>query len=123
MLVVTRYRVDVVDADEFVESAAKALHALSAQTGCTGGHLGRNVDDPRLWTLTTTWACVGDYRRALSAYEVKLRAVPVMYRALDEPTAYEDLVTWSPLTGPVRHRPGRAADADSAGPGVRRDPH
>ena len=31
----------------------------------------------------------GAYRRALSAYDVKLDAVPLLSRALDEPSAYE----------------------------------
>ncbi len=37
----------------------------------------------------TTWEHVGAYRRALSAYDVKLHAVPLLGRALDEPSAYE----------------------------------
>ena len=37
----------------------------------------------------TTWEHVGAYRRALSAYDVKLHAVPLLSRALDEPSAYE----------------------------------
>ena len=39
--------------------------------------------------LTTRWEHVGAYRRALSSYDVKLKAVPVLSRALDEPGAYE----------------------------------
>jgi hypothetical protein len=39
--------------------------------------------------LTTRWHGAGSYRRALSAYDVKLTAVPVLGRALDEPSAYE----------------------------------
>ena len=35
---------------------------------------GRNLDDPTLWVLTTHWADVGSYRRALSSYEVQRRA-------------------------------------------------
>ena len=35
------------------------------------------------------WEHVGAYRRALSAYDVKLHAVPLLSRALDEPSAYE----------------------------------
>jgi hypothetical protein len=54
-----------------------------------GGEIGRNVDDPELWVLTTRWENVGSYRRALSAYDVKLSAVPILSRALDEPSAYE----------------------------------
>jgi hypothetical protein len=37
------------------------------------------------------WENVGSYRRALSPYEVKLTAVPLLSLAIDEPTAYEDL--------------------------------
>ncbi len=40
--------------------------------------MGRNTDDPELWLLTTEWESVGAYRRALSAYDVKLTAVPVL---------------------------------------------
>ncbi len=46
---------------------------------------------------------MGSYRRALSCTEVKLAALPVMYRALDEPSAFEELRTWSPQAGVVSH--------------------
>ena len=39
--------------------------------------------------LVTTWENVGAYRRALSSYDVKLHAVPLLSRAIDEPSAYE----------------------------------
>ena len=68
---------------------AAALAALAARPGYLDGTVGRNVDDPTLWVLTTRWEHVGAYRRALSSYDVKMRAVPVLYRALDEPSAYE----------------------------------
>ena len=70
-------------------SAQGALDALAARPGYVGGLLGRNLDDPGLWLLTTTWADVGSYRRALSAYDVKVAAVPLLSRAVDEPSAYE----------------------------------
>lgn len=108
VLVMTRYVVPTEDAAEFRALAVPALTVLTGQTGCTSGHLGRNVDDPTLWTLTTTWRTVGDYRRALSAYDVKLNAVPLMYRAIDEPTAYEDLQTWTPERGLLAHTSDRA---------------
>jgi hypothetical protein len=44
-----------------------------------------------LWVLETRWTNVGSYRRALSAYDVKLGAVPLLSRAIDEPSAYEVL--------------------------------
>ena len=35
------------------------------------------------------WENVGAYRRALSAYDVKVGAVPLLSTAIDEPSAYE----------------------------------
>jgi antibiotic biosynthesis monooxygenase len=93
VLVVSRYRVPEADVVEFHGRAEDALRALGAQGGFVRGHLGRNVDEPLLWTLSTEWINVGAYRRALSSYDVKTRAVPVMLHALDEPSAYEVLST------------------------------
>lgn len=89
MLVVSRFRVPVEDGETFRGELQEALDALAERPGHLGGTIGRNVDDPELWVLTTRWEHVGAYRRALSAYDVKLRAVPLLSRALDEPSAYE----------------------------------
>lgn len=89
MLVVSRFRVLDPDADAFRADVEAARAALAARPGYLAGALGRNVDDPELWVLTTRWEHVGAYRRALSAYDVKLHAVPLLSRALDEPSAYE----------------------------------
>jgi hypothetical protein len=99
MLALTRYRVPASEGVQFAELARPALAALTGRPGCLGGWVGRNVDDPELWTLTTSWENVGAYRRALSSMEVKLHAVPLMYRAIDEPSGYQDLLRWSPQTG------------------------
>lgn len=118
MLVVTRYRVAPQDGESFQADALAALRVLTARPGCTGGTLGRAIDDPGLWTLTTTWESVGAYRRALSGYDVKLVAVPLMYRALDEATAFEPLATWTPGVGLVEHTPALAPDAAETFPGA-----
>ena len=89
MLVVNRYRVAAGEADEFDAGARRALEALAARPGFVSGQVGRNVDDPDLWVLTTIWVNVGSYRRALSAYDVKVTAVPLLSRAIDEPSAFE----------------------------------
>ena len=89
MLVVTRFRVPLTEGDAFREDLERARAALAQRPGHLEGSIGRNVDDPTLWVLTTRWEHVGAYRRALSSYEVKLHAVPVLGRALDEPSAYE----------------------------------
>lgn len=90
VLVVNRFRVPLADGEAFRADLASARDALAACAGYAGGELGRNVDDPELWVLTTRWANVGSYRRALSSYDVKLRAVVVLSRAVEEPSAYED---------------------------------
>ena len=88
MLVVNRFR----DPDPvFREDLEAAHHVLSAQVGYEDGRLGRSVDDPSLWVLVTRWRDVGSYRRALSSYDVKVGAVPLLSRAIDEPSAFEDL--------------------------------
>ena len=87
----TRFRVEAEETERFRSEAYDALAALAQRPGYVEGRLGRNVDDPQLWAITTTWADVGSYRRALSSYDVKVSAVPLLSRALDEPTAYETL--------------------------------
>jgi quinol monooxygenase YgiN len=89
VIVVQRFRVPAEQGDRFRADAEEALAVLTAQRGCLTGHLGRNVDDPALWVLQTTWEGPGAYRRALSAYEVKMRAWQLLGQALDEPSAYE----------------------------------
>ncbi len=88
MLVVNRFRVDESDVT-FADEVAAAHDLLAAKPGYVGGAVGRNLDDPTLWVLETRWTNVGSYRRALSAYDVKLGAVPLLSRAIDEPSAYE----------------------------------
>ena len=89
MLVVSRFRVPLEDGETFRAELQQALDSLAERPGHLDGTIGRNVDDPELWVLSTRWENVGAYRRALSAYDVKLRAVPLLSRALDEPSAYE----------------------------------
>jgi quinol monooxygenase YgiN len=89
VLVVNRFRVFPSEVEEFRGALGTAHQALADRPGYVGGEIGRNVDDPELWVLTTRWENVGSYRRALSSYEVKLNAVPVLSRAVEEPSAYE----------------------------------
>jgi hypothetical protein len=89
VLVVSRFRVPVEEGETFRVDLQAALQALAERPGHVEGTIGRNVDEPDLWVLSTRWENVGSYRRALSAYDVKLRAVPLLSRALDEPSAYE----------------------------------
>jgi heme oxygenase (mycobilin-producing) len=88
MLVVSRF---VVSSDDFVDRAHTALKVLAACTGYRRGRLGRSLDEPDHWTLVTDWESVGAYRRALSSYDVKMHATPLLAQSLDEPSAYEVL--------------------------------
>jgi quinol monooxygenase YgiN len=90
MLVVNRFRVQAEAVDQFRGDLAAAHQVLAARDGYLDGTAGRNVDDPTLWVLVTRWRDVGSYRRALSSYDVKLGAVPLLSRAIDEPSAFED---------------------------------
>ncbi|HEU4812146.1 MAG TPA: antibiotic biosynthesis monooxygenase family protein [Nocardioides sp.] len=89
MLVVSRFRVSEEEAAAFREGLERARQVLAERPGHVSGSIGRNLDDPTLWVLTTTWENVGAYRRALSSYDVKLHAVPLLSRAIDEPSAFE----------------------------------
>lgn len=109
MLVVTRYRVSTEDAISFRDRARAALQALAGRKGWVAGHVGRAVDDPTLWVITSEWHDVGSYRRALSSYDVKVEAMPLLSTAIDEPTAFE-VLTSADVSA-------RAADADEVGLG------
>jgi quinol monooxygenase YgiN len=89
VLVVNRFRVPEADAPAFRADLEHARAVLAERPGYVSGAIGRNLDDPELWVLTTTWEHVGAYRRALSAYDVKMGAVPLLSRAIEEPSAFE----------------------------------
>lgn len=88
MLVVNRFRVGEYSGQ--LREDLESVHGLLAdKAGYLTGWIGRNLDEPDLWVLTTRWQNVGAYRRALSSYDIKLHGVPVLSRAVDEPSAYE----------------------------------
>ena len=98
MLVVNRFA--VADEGAFTPRAEAALAALAGRPGFVSGSFGRAVDEPDRWCLVTVWESVGAYRRALSAFEVKVEATPLLAESLDEPSAYEVLLRAEP-GGPV----------------------
>ena len=53
VLVVNRFRVPEDEAEAFRADLEAALAVLSEQVGYADGQLGRNVDDPTLWTMVT----------------------------------------------------------------------
>ena len=113
VLAITRYRVPAAEAPDFLERARTALVALAARPGHLWGTVARSTDEPGLWTLSTRWRDVGAYRRALGSYEVKLHAHPLMYLAVDEPSAFEELLVSAPDGSLTETGSDRSPDADS----------
>jgi len=92
-VVVMRFSVDgAADssaATAFSADATEVARLIAGFDGCLGVDVGRASDDPAVWMVASRWNSVGDYRRALSAYDMKLHGVPFLSRAVDEPTAFE----------------------------------
>ena len=95
MLALTRCAVPPSAEATFVAAAHATLAVLSGRPGFVRGHLGRAVDDPELWVLSTQWSGVGDYRRGLSAYDVKFAIAPLMPYVVEEPSAFAVVQTWA----------------------------
>lgn len=108
----TRFDVPENASAAFLPQAGAALAAFAARPGYLRGRVGRAADDPTAWVLTTEWDGVGSYRRALSAYDVKVDAAPLLSRGRDEASAFEVLLS-DEGSAPSR----RAADASSTGIG------
>jgi hypothetical protein len=110
MIVLSRFR--PADGAEFAGRAERALGAFAARPGFLRGHVGRAADDPALWTVVTEWDSVGSFRRSLSDFDVKVHAAPLLAESIEEPSAYEVLVSAEGSVPSVRPS-ARAADADS----------
>ena len=89
VIVLSRFRVPQDQTMTFWSQAQAAVDVLAARDGFVTADLGRNVDEPELWTITTRWTNVGSYRRALNGYESKMVVVPLLSLAIDEPSAYD----------------------------------
>lgn len=89
MFVITRHTVPAGEEDAFVARAEAAVEAMSRRPGFRGSRIGRAADDPQLWTVVTEWDGPGAYRRALSAFDVRIAAVPLLSTAFNEPSAFE----------------------------------
>jgi hypothetical protein len=116
-VIVTRFAIAEPDADRFLVQSRDALDALAGRPGYLRGQLGRAIDDPTAWLLVTEWDGVGSYRRALSDYDVKVRATALLASARDEPSGFEVLLAQDAAGEVVASLSDRAADAATAGPG------
>jgi quinol monooxygenase YgiN len=92
VLVVTRFMVPE-ESPEAADDLAAGLRRLEAALASKPGHLrshaAQALDDPRHWVMVSEWQGVGAWRRALSAYEVRIEAMPLMVYADSEPSVYE----------------------------------
>lgn len=91
VLALTRCLVPESESGPFLAAAEAALAALAARPGFHWGRVARSLDDPGRWVLASEWSAVGDYRRGLSAYDVKVALAAVMPYVDNEPGAYDVL--------------------------------
>ena len=91
VLVVSRYRVEG-DRGLWLEQMRGALSVLGESVGFLRGQIAQATDDPELMVVSTSWANVGAYRKALSRFEVKAQVIPLLSLAIDEPSAFEAVV-------------------------------
>jgi len=91
VLVLTRFAEAGVPST-FADDAAELLTALTSRPGFRGGKLVRSTDPGGGWVLMLEWATVGDWRRAFSPFDLRLRAMEFFAHAVDEGSAYEVLV-------------------------------
>ncbi|GAA2640371.1 antibiotic biosynthesis monooxygenase family protein [Paractinoplanes durhamensis] len=110
MLVLNRFVVQPETQDGFVLRGHAALAALAERPGYLSGRLTRAIDDPAHWTLVTEWESVGAYRRALSGFDVKVHATPLLAESIDTPSAFETLASAAPGGEVVVTASDRAAD-------------
>jgi quinol monooxygenase YgiN len=89
VLVVTRFIVPESEASAFSGRAERAVAALANRPGFRSARVGQAPDDPSRWVLVSEWDGVGAWRRALSDFDVRVEAVPLLALAEDEPGAFE----------------------------------
>ena len=99
-------------AEQFQEQAEQALRLLAERPGFVRGSVGRATDDAGSWLLFTEWESVGAYRRGLGGYQVKLLATPLLSQAIDQPSAFEELLRIGPDGQETAKASDRADDAD-----------
>ena len=116
LLVISRFRVPADQRTAFLAGIATAMEVLAAQPGCRGISLGQSTDEGDLLVMRSEWDGVGPYRRALSAFDVKVHAVPLLSTAIDEPSAYE-VIRHVDADGVHEAVSGLAADAGEVGLG------
>ncbi len=88
VIVVTRFIVPD-DPGGFAANAARLEKAFAARPGHVRSRIAQALDDPTRWVLVSEWEEVGPWRRALSAYDVRIEVMPLMQLAETEPSVYQ----------------------------------
>lgn len=89
MIAISRFQVPADDLT-FRPGAEAVVTHFAASAGCLDADLVRNLDEPGLWAIVSRWADVGSYRRAFTGTAAKLVLMPLLGRAIDEPSAYAE---------------------------------
>lgn len=84
---------DESDLTSWLTSAECAIKTLQTKPGFLNGEASRSPDDADRLIVTTKWADVGSYRRALSSTEAKLQVWPFLAKMHDQPSAFEVLLS------------------------------
>jgi hypothetical protein len=116
LVVMNRFRVPEHETAQFAEDSRVALATLAESVGFIDGLIAASTDEADLRMITTRWVNVGSYRRALSRFEVKMSAIPLLSKSVDESSAYE-AVHFIANGQASNLNSGRAADADEIGLG------
>ncbi|MEN9742055.1 MAG: hypothetical protein RIR66_1011 [Actinomycetota bacterium] len=77
--------------DSWLSGAKTAINTLQAKAGFIDAQVGRSPDQANRLIVTTKWADVGSYRRAVSSTEAKMNVWPFLANMKDEPSAFEVL--------------------------------
>lgn len=115
VLVVSRYRVNA-DRSTWLAHMRAALGVLGESAGFLRGQIAQATDDADLMVVSTSWTNVGAYRKALSRFEVKAQVIPLLSLAIDEPSAFEAVVSLDD-SGEQLFSSGLAADHGDVGLG------
>lgn len=112
MLVVMRLEIPAGEVVDVPTAAGEALSVMAREPGYLTGSLGRAVDDPARWVLSTRWSGAGPCRRGLSSYDVKVALAPLMAFTLPQESVYDVVASVEAGPGPGGAR--RAATVDGS---------
>ena len=82
--------------EQWVGSAEKVLELFQTQPGFQSAKVCMAIDDDTTGLIFLHFDSIGNYRRALSNYSIKLEATRFLSQAIDESSAFEVLVSFTP---------------------------